>query len=80
MRIARKWFNDRKYFEERMKRCYVFSKEDKIVKWQDVVEHADEAESMGWSEEEVFEGSGHVGHLVQDSDRYWTIVRKLWKG
>jgi hypothetical protein len=65
-----------------MRRCYVFSKEDKIVKWEDVVEHADEAESIGWSvgEEEGFERSGHVGHLVQDSDRYWRIVRKLWKG
>ena len=64
-----------------MRRCYVFSKGDKIVKWEDVVEHADEAESMGWSvEKEVFEGSGHVGHLVADSDRYWRIVRKLWTG
>jgi hypothetical protein len=41
------------------------------VKWEDVVEHADEAESMGWSvEKEVFEGGGHVGHLVADSDWY----------
>jgi hypothetical protein len=45
--IARRCFNDRKCFEEGMRRCYVYSKGDRIVKWEDVVEHADEAESMG---------------------------------
>jgi hypothetical protein len=46
-----------------------------------VEEHAEEAEGMGWVvERELFVRSGHVGNLVQDGERYWGIVRNLWKG
>ncbi|PWY86878.1 hypothetical protein BO70DRAFT_369922 [Aspergillus heteromorphus CBS 117.55] len=64
----------------RVRRCYVYSKEDDLVEWTDVEEHAEEAEKLGAGEvrREKFHGSKHVCHMRVDSERYWGIVRSLW--
>ena len=59
---------------------YLWSKEDEMVEWRDVVEHAEEAKGMGWEVASTeFVGSGHCGHLRVGRERYEEVVRGMWK-
>ena len=61
-------------------RCYIYSKEDEMVSWENVEEHAAEAEGRGWRvRRELFVGSGHVAHARVDSGRYWGVVQRVWE-
>ena len=60
---------------------YLFSKEDRMIDWADIEEHADEARRKGWTVKEVlFEGSGHCAHLAMDGRRYVGAVNSIWRG
>ena len=60
--------------------CYVYSKSDKIVGSEDVEEHAGEAKKKGFKVDRViFEKSAHVAHVVDDPERYWSSVEKVWE-
>ncbi|KAH6688374.1 hypothetical protein F5X68DRAFT_79576 [Plectosphaerella plurivora] len=78
---------DSDFLTTEVRRTYVFSKSDEMVKWQDVLDHADEtrakAAKLGTELEvrtEEFVGSGHVSHARVDGDRYWRIVRETYEG
>ncbi|WEW56388.1 hypothetical protein PRK78_001831 [Emydomyces testavorans] len=61
-------------------RCYVYSKEDDLISWEHVEEHAGQARMKGWKvSREMFAGSPHVGHMRTDPQRYWKIVARLLK-
>jgi hypothetical protein len=56
-------------------RTYVYSKEDVMVGYKVVEEHAAESRSKGYTVKmEEFKGSKHVAHAVLDKKRYWQIV------
>ena len=58
---------------------YLWSKEDEIMEWRDIIEHAEEAERRGWESKSVeFEGSPHCGHLRADGEKYAKVVREMW--
>jgi len=60
------------------KRCYVYSKEDRIVQDWAVLEHAEEAKVKGWDvRTEQFSGP-HVAHAVKEKERYWGIVEETF--
>lgn len=60
--------------------CYLFSKEDRMIAWTDIEQHAEEARRKGWRIREVlFEGSGHCAHLKKDRRRYVDTVNSVWK-
>ncbi|KAJ5759242.1 hypothetical protein N7520_006398 [Penicillium odoratum] len=60
-------------------RCYIYSENDKIIGWEDVEEHAKDAQRKGWSVEQVkFQGSTHVGHLKQDPEMYRQAIMRTW--
>lgn len=60
---------------------YLYSKEDLMIDWKDVEQHAEEARRKGWMVEEVlFEGSGHCAHLAMDRRRYIDAVNSVWEG
>lgn len=71
---------DCRYWDVGVPRCYVYSREDEMVVWGDVVEHAAQAEGKGWKRVSVeeFEGSAHCGHLLVDEGRYWGVVERVW--
>lgn len=57
---------------------------DRMVNWRDVEAHAAEARGRGGEmgqevRMERFGGSGHVGHVRKDGERYWGIVGEMWK-
>jgi hypothetical protein len=61
--------------------CYMFSKADQHVEWQDIVDHAELARSKGWEVAEVeFQDSAHCNHFSKDADRYFNTMRRLWNG
>lgn len=60
-------------------RIYYYSKEDGLVKWQDVEHHAAIAESRGWAvEKQEFEGTDHCRHGKGPGEaRYWKSIKTL---
>jgi hypothetical protein len=59
--------------------CYIFSKEDRMCYWEDVVGHAEQARAKGWQAQEVlFVGSAHCAHLKQDEQKYLDAIKGLW--
>ncbi|PVI04593.1 hypothetical protein DM02DRAFT_611420 [Periconia macrospinosa] len=61
-------------------RLYLYSKNDDMVGWEEVEEHAEEARGAGWEVTTVrFEKSGHVAHVREDEARYWNEVLGAWE-
>jgi hypothetical protein len=59
-------------------RLYIYSKGDNMVGWQDVEEHIEEAEKLGYVvAKEKFLESGHCAHLLIDPEKYWAAVQRL---
>ncbi|KAG6057347.1 hypothetical protein E4U17_001424 [Claviceps sp. LM77 group G4] len=62
------------------RRLYLYSKEDDLILWEDIEEHAAETRQLGWGvDAEVFEGSGHVGHMRMHPGQYWGAVARSWE-
>lgn len=60
-------------------RCYIYSRADRLVWWQDIEDHADEAEAKGYRvRKETFNKTEHVAHMRSDTTRYWRIVNEAW--
>ncbi|KAA6416352.1 MAG: hypothetical protein FRX48_01072 [Lasallia pustulata] len=61
--------------------CYIYSREDPMVEWTDIRDHAADARKKGWLVEEIlFDGSGHCAHLSKDEERYVMAMRGMWNG
>ncbi|KAI6780625.1 DUF829-domain-containing protein [Emericellopsis cladophorae] len=62
------------------RKLYMYSKEDDLINYEDIEVHAAEAKQLGWKVDvEVFEGSGHVGHMRLHAAQYWTAIAESWK-
>ncbi|KAL9618112.1 MAG: hypothetical protein Q9160_007119 [Pyrenula sp. 1 TL-2023] len=78
--VIRRRLNDPRIVDVQIPRCYLYSKADDMVWWQDVEEHAFEAKQKGWHVESVrFETSGHVNHPREDATKYWDAISTMWK-
>ncbi|GAA5987260.1 hypothetical protein JCM11641_003385 [Rhodosporidiobolus odoratus] len=61
-------------------RLYLYSREDALVPFADVENHASEARKKGVGVRmERFEGTQHVAHARKESFRYWDAVKRLWE-
>lgn len=70
---------DTRKFSAMAPRVYLYSKADVMVGPDEVEEHAMRAKQKGWRVETVkFEHSPHAGHIMEDADRYWGAVERLW--
>lgn len=77
---VRQDLNDTRLMALGARRCYIYSDADESVEAKDVEDHVDDARRKGWVvSTEKFVGSAHVGHMRQDSARYWKIVKELWE-
>ena len=80
VRRMRAFLNDPAYLDTTGRRLYIFSQEDPMVDWRDVVSHAEDAKSKGYeSEMEIFKGSGHCSHMLLDGQKYWGLVKQTWE-
>ncbi|KAK3324978.1 hypothetical protein B0H66DRAFT_547183 [Apodospora peruviana] len=72
--------NDPSLCDVGAKRLYLYSKEDDIIFWYDIEEHAAMARGKGYDVAgEVFEGTGHVGHLRAHPEQYWAAIKGRWE-
>ncbi|KAM7199026.1 Eukaryotic protein of unknown function (DUF829) domain containing protein [Rhypophila sp. PSN 637] len=73
--------NDPHLLDIKARRLYLYSKEDDIIYWQDIEKHAAAAREKGYqvAEGEMFEGTGHVGHLKGHPEQYWRAIRRVWE-
>jgi hypothetical protein len=70
---------DPTHFDLTAPRCYLYSCNDTLIAWQDVHEHAEDSAQTGVPVTEVlFKDSGHVGHMRQEPNRYWSAVMATW--
>ncbi|TLD32189.1 indole-diterpene biosynthesis protein-like protein PaxU [Venturia nashicola] len=78
---VRRELNDPLLFPTDARRVYIYSKTDEMVDWETVEEHAAEAEQDGVVvQRERFGNSRHVGHMMEDFDRYWGAIGKVFGG
>ncbi|GAB7325159.1 hypothetical protein MBLNU13_g09239t1 [Cladosporium sp. NU13] len=73
--------NDRKIFGPKVPRLYIYSKADKLVPYQDVKSHVDDAKIKGYraTSEVLFETSAHCAHAMAHKEQYWQAVGELLK-
>jgi hypothetical protein len=75
---VRRELNDPAFFPIGAKKIFLYSPLDAMVGWEDVERNAKEAEQAGYSVQMVkFDESKHVGHIMEDPERYWGAVRTL---
>jgi hypothetical protein len=80
MVVMSRELNDPEIFDNGVPRVYLYSKADQMVDWTEVEDHADQAVGKGWGVERVrFEKSSHVGHILEDGERYWGAVMRGWE-
>ncbi|KAF2264136.1 hypothetical protein CC78DRAFT_447426, partial [Lojkania enalia] len=76
---TRRRLMDDTYWNLGAPRCYLYSKADELIKWQDVHEHASQASEAGIPVMEVcFERSNHCRHVAEDPEKYWDAVKAIW--
>lgn len=77
---SRKQLLDPQFFDLKTPRCYLYSKADALIAWQDIYAHAGESmEHSGCVTEVIFEESGHVDHARAEPERYWDAVDTVWQ-
>lgn len=71
--------NDHKLFNPGVPRLYIYSKADKLVPYQDVKSHVDDAKVKGYraTSEVLFETSAHCAHAMAHKEQYWEAVGGL---
>ena len=77
---SRKAANNPEYEVKDARKLYMYSKEDDLIGWEDIEAHAAETRQLGWDADvEVFQGSGHVGHMRMHGEQYWAAIAKSWQ-
>lgn len=77
---SRRQLLDPQLFDPKAPRCYLYSKIDALIAWQDVYAHAGEAmEHSGCVTEIIFDASSHVDHARAEPERYWGAVTTVWQ-
>lgn len=76
---SRKQLLDPELFDQNAHRCYLYSKADQLIAWQDVCQHAGMAMQGAAVSQVVFEDSAHVAHARSEPGRYWGAVSAVWK-
>ncbi|KAL4985930.1 hypothetical protein BDW68DRAFT_189294 [Aspergillus falconensis] len=62
-------------------RLSMYSKEDEIIWWEDLVQAVAQAKALGYSADlEMFAESPHVGHMRLHPEQYWKTVLSVWEG
>jgi len=70
---------DEGLIEKDVPRLYLYSREDLLVRGEDVEWHAEKAKEKGWRVEMLlFEGSGHCRHgKGEGEEKYWKAVERM---
>ncbi|KAI0200824.1 hypothetical protein F4808DRAFT_460337 [Astrocystis sublimbata] len=73
-------FVEHAYATPRALRLFCYSKEDDLIHWEDLEEHANIAQGKGYQTVlEEFKGSPHVGHMRMHPEQYWSTILRCWE-
>ena len=79
-KYSRRVTNDTDYEVREARKLYMYSKEDDLIRWEDIELHVAEARQKGWQADvETFRGSGHVGHMRMHTEQYWRAIQNCWE-
>lgn len=71
---------DSRYWDLAAPRCYLYSRGDELISWQDVREHMVSSLALGIPVMDVcFERSAHCRHGAEYPERYWDSVVLTWR-
>ena len=77
----RNGLNDESVTRKSAARLYIYSTADKLISWQDVESHADDAMKKGYHVRFCkYSDSAHAAHLLKDEKKYWDAITALWDG
>jgi hypothetical protein len=77
---TRKRLLSKETWDLKVPRCYLLSKTDEEIYWQDVQSHARNSIAEGAPTTEVlFEGTDHVSHARLKPKMYWNVIHETWK-
>ncbi len=72
--------NDPALFGTSACRFYLYSREDEMVRWQDVERHLREGREKGFVADGVrFDAGPHCALAMVDEERYWNSVQRAWE-
>ncbi|KAH7152858.1 hypothetical protein EDB81DRAFT_435889 [Dactylonectria macrodidyma] len=72
--------DDGTFEDQSSRRLYLYSKEDDLIFFQDIESYRAAATQNGVkTDAEVFEGSGHVGHMRTFPEKYWNAIQESWE-
>ncbi|KAL4894011.1 hypothetical protein BDV59DRAFT_176636 [Aspergillus ambiguus] len=72
--------NDPTLFGTAVRRLYLYSEEDEMVRWPDVEQHMDGARVKGFPVDGArFEQGPHCALVMADGTRYWTAIERAWR-
>ncbi|KAJ6784063.1 hypothetical protein PWT90_00350 [Aphanocladium album] len=71
--------NREEFATKTARRLYMYSKDDDLIGYQDIVDHASDSEKLGYAvDTKEFRGSGHVGHMRMHPEEYWAAIQQSW--
>ncbi|OAQ97800.1 hypothetical protein LLEC1_02556 [Akanthomyces lecanii] len=71
--------NQEAFATKHARRLYMYSKDDDLIGYKDIEEHASDSEKLGYAvDTKEFAGSGHVGHMRLHSEDYWAAIQQSW--
>jgi hypothetical protein len=77
--FSRRAMNDMGLCSRDGSRLYLYSKEDDLIGWEDIEDHATIARSKGYKTmTELFVGSAHVAHMRDHPEQYWQAIQRGW--
>ncbi|KAF4977214.1 hypothetical protein FZEAL_6242 [Fusarium zealandicum] len=78
--FALRVIDDDTYETKDAKRLYLYSKEDDLISYEDIEMYVAESKQKGYEmRTELFEGTGHVGHMRRHPEQYWKAIGDAWK-
>lgn len=72
--------NQEAFATKSARRLYMYSKDDDLIGYEDIEEHASDSEKLGYAvDTKELCGSGHVGHMRMHPKEYWAAIRQSWE-
>ncbi|EFQ31562.1 hypothetical protein CGRA01v4_01486 [Colletotrichum graminicola] len=70
---------DPKYVSKRSRKLFLYSKEDRLIGYEDIEQNMAESKAKGYAyNAALFDGTGHVGHMRVFPDKYWGAIAEAW--
>ncbi|PNH36857.1 hypothetical protein VD0004_g9908 [Verticillium dahliae] len=77
--FALRVIDDENFETREARRLYLYSKEDDLITSDDIEMYIAESRQKGYQiRVEMFEGSGHVGHMRMHPQCYWKSIADSW--